>query len=248
MVAVVILSACSVQEVSGAQLRSGADLNNQPDEFVPFKTRGQSKEEYEAYAEKEKSFGLSRGDQIVSQNAVYQAKQLRAMENAVIKEQLSDAKKVQGKLRKKETEREAFENLDEDEKEEREIEKKEDEKSAKIKDESAKKEVNIKEDVEFNRFNKEEDTKEAKVETKEDKKEGKVKSKTEVKVVQVGVVKSEQKVFHSNPDIHDEPEQEQNFDTMLRGDDKELTDMFFEDGKDDKAEEDSTEAYVPGFQ
>jgi len=237
VVAVVILSACSVQEVSGAQLRSGADLNDGPDEFVPFKTRGQSKEEYEAYAEKEKSFGLSRGDQIVSQNAVYQAKQLRAMENAVIKEQLSDAKKVQGKLRKKETEREAFENLDEDEKEEREIEKADDEETAKIKDESAKQNSIIKEDVEFNRMHKE-----------EDKKEDKVKSKTEVKVVKAKVVKSEQKLFHSDPDIHDEPETAEKFDTMLRGDDKELSDMFFEDGKDDKAEEDSSEAYVPGLQ
>jgi len=245
VVAVVILSACSLQEVSGTQLRSGADLTEPV--FTPSKT-GQSEEEYKAYAQREKEFGLDRENKQVSQNAVYQAKNLRATENAMIKEQLVESKKVQSKLVKNKKEVEAFQNLDEDEKEEREIEKKEDEKSAKIKDESAKKEVNIKEDVEFNRFNKEEDTKEAKVEKKEDKKEGKVKSKTEVKVVQVGVVKSEQKVFHSNPDVHDEPEQEQNFDTMLRGDDKELTDMFFEDGKDDKAEEDSTEAYVPGFQ
>lgn len=237
MVAVVILSACSVQEVSGAQLRSGADLNDQPDEFVPLKTRGQSKEEYEAYAEKEKSFGLSREDQMVSQNAVYQAKGLRKMENAVIKGQLLDAKQVQGQLRKKETESEAFKNLDEDEKDEREIEKADDEETAKIKDESAKKNSIIKEDVEFNRMHKE-----------EDKKEEKVKSKTEVKVVKAEVVKSEQKLFHSDPDAHDEPETAEKFDTMIRGDDKELSDMFFEDGKDDKAKEDSSEAYVPGLQ
>lgn len=233
VVAVVILSACSVQEVSGGLLRGGTDLaqpsvSSWAGEFHPMARPGETVKEHDAYADREHEFEQRQEDILISQNAVYQAKKLRKMENAVIREQAEQRVKTKAQLLVDRKEREAFQILDKDEQEEREIEKKEDERSAKIKDES---------DKENSQFPKEYVTKQAKV-----------KSKTEVEVEDANVVKS-QKFYHVDPNKHNEPDQEPHFEDSLRGDDKELSDMFFEEGRPDKAPEDlHGETYMPGLQ
>jgi len=242
VVAAIILSACAVQEVSGGLLRGGADLA-QPSlftgEFDPMVSPGETRKEHDAYADRERTYEKRQEDILISQNAVSQAKKLRKMENAVIKEQEEQRVQTKAQLLVDQKEREAFQKLDKDEQEERDIEKKEDERSAKIRDESDKENSNVKEDVEFNRFPKKYDTK-----------QGKVKSKTEVKVEDAKVVKS-QKFYHVDPNKHNEPDQEPHFEDSLRGDDKELSDMFFEEGRPDKARENVAghgETYMPGLQ
>jgi len=246
--AVVILGACSLQEASGAHFRSGGlrqipgaklhDLAGVDDAFIPMHRVGETAAEYDRYAAREKKIEDHRRDAQLSRNAVQQTKAFRSMKNEDAKQEAFDRIKKKQQLLVKSAEKEAFENLDADEKEEREEEIQEDERVAKIKDQTEQETENIKEDVQYNRLPKDFEALDHAKAVDDEEVQEHLRSKTKGKVMDARL-----------PDTPDEPERAPRFEDAMRGDDKELSDMFFEEGRPDKAKEDSKlEKYIPGFQ
>lgn len=251
-VAVVILGGCFLQEVSGAHLRSGSlpayDVHpTMPSvadvvDFKPMHRAGETAAEYKQYAEREKKFEDHRRDFQVSRNAVLEAKAFRSMENAEARQEVFDRIQKKGKLLVKSAEKEAFENLDADEKEEREEEIQEDERSAKIKEQTEEETSNIKEDVEYDRLPKDFEALDHDQAIKREE------AKAKVKVTDARLPGGFLPNYRHGEDTPDEPEPTPHLEDAMRGDDKELSDMFFEEQMPDHAKEDSKlEKYIPGF-